>query len=284
MSNSINADHILLSPNHSGHRKTDMYIITPHVAVGYLTSLRIAELFQPKSRKASCNLSIGKNGDRTIVVDEDNASWCSSSSWNDQRAYTIECASDTKAPFALTDATYESLITSIVDIMKAHGKNKLLWINIKNKALAYKPASNEMILTAHRWYANKACPGDWLYNRFGQLAEEVNKRLVGETTAKVEKQVDIQIQSSINNKVTAKGIAKKYSKYCAGTYKTTANLYCRDDAGTTKKAICKIPKNTKVRCYGYYSSVGNVNWYYIQFVLDGVQYTGFSSGKYLARI
>jgi hypothetical protein len=32
-------------------------------------------------------------------------------------------------------------------------------------------------MTVHRDYATKACPGEWLYSRHGQIAEEVNKRL-----------------------------------------------------------------------------------------------------------
>ena len=31
-----------------------------------------------------------------------------------------------------------------------------------------------------RWFANKACPGEWLYSRHGQIAAEVNSRLEGE--------------------------------------------------------------------------------------------------------
>ena len=34
----------------------------------------------------------------------------------------------------------------------------------------------------HRWFANKACPGDYLYSRHGAIADEVNKRL-GVTSA-----------------------------------------------------------------------------------------------------
>ena len=34
-----------------------------------------------------------------------------------------------------------------------------------------------MVLTAHRWFANKSCPGDWLYSRYGDLAEQVTKQL-----------------------------------------------------------------------------------------------------------
>ena len=88
---------------------------------------------------------------------------------------------------------------------------------------------------------------------------------------------------SVSKKVVATCSAKQFNKAYAGEYKTTAVLYCRNDAGTNKKALCKIPAGTKVKCYGYYTMVNGVKWLYIQFVLDGVQYTGFSSSAYLAK-
>ena len=69
----------------------------------------------------------------------------------------------------------------------------------------------------------------------------------------------------------------------AGTYKTTADLYMRHGAGKNKKAMVVIPNGTPVSCYGYYSISGGVKWLYIQVVLDGVKYTGFSSGAYLKK-
>ena len=38
-----------------------------------------------------------------------------------------------------------------------------------------------MVLTVHRWFANKSCPGDWLYSRMGDLAAKVTARLGGST-------------------------------------------------------------------------------------------------------
>ena len=77
---------------------------------------------------------------------------------------------------------YASLVNLCVDICQRNGKSKLLWLGDKNKTLAYAPKSDEMVLTVHRWFANKSCPGDWLYNRLGNLAAEVTKRLTGGST------------------------------------------------------------------------------------------------------
>lgn len=95
---------------------------------------------------------------------------------------TIECASDKTAPYAFNDAVYASLVNLCVDICQRNGKSKLLWLGDKGKTLAYEPKSDEMVLTVHRWFANKSCPGDWLYNRLGNLAAEVTKRLTGGST------------------------------------------------------------------------------------------------------
>ena len=108
-----------------------------------------------------------------------NRSWCSSSSANDQRAVTIECASDTTEPYAFKDVVYQKLITLCVDICKRNGKKKLLRLGDKDKTLSYEPKSDEMVLTVHRWFANKSCPGSWMYARMGDLAVKVTAQLGG---------------------------------------------------------------------------------------------------------
>ena len=90
-------------------------------------------------------------------------------------------------------------------------------------------------------------------------------------------------KKSETTKVVATCGASKFDKSFAGTYRTASDLYCRNDAGTNKKALCLIPKGTKVQCYGYYSLSNGVKWLYIQFTLKGVQYTGFSSIEYLRK-
>lgn len=167
-----------LSPNHSGQRTRSIDRITPHCVVGQLTAESICACF-PKGREASCNYGIGKDGKIALCVEEKNRSWCSSSAENDQRAVTIECASDSTAPYAFNTAVYNALIELCVDICKRNGKNKLLWLGDKTKTLNYAPKSGEMVLTVHRWFANKSCPGDWMYSRMGDLATTVTKRLSG---------------------------------------------------------------------------------------------------------
>ena len=171
------------SPNHSGTRTHSIDRITPHCVVGQCSVETLGNIFMNKKSEASCNYGIGTDGRVLLCVDEDNRSWCSSSNSNDQRAVTIECASELKHPYAFNDKVYNKLVKLCVDICKRNGKKKLLWINDKNKALNYSTKSDEMLLTVHRWFDDKACPGDWLYNRLGNLAKQVTEQLGG----KVEK-------------------------------------------------------------------------------------------------
>ena len=171
-----------LSPNHSGKRTHAIDRITPHCVVGQCTAEGLGSWFAKTSTQASSNYGIDKDGRVGLYVEEKNRSWCSSSNANDQRAVTIECASDTKEPYTMNSKVYATLVKLCVDICNRNGKKKLIWISNKSKALNYVPKSDEMILTVHRWFANKSCPGNWLYSRLGKLATEVTKQL-GSSTA-----------------------------------------------------------------------------------------------------
>ena len=172
-----------LSPNHSGQRTHSIDRITPHCVVGQLTAESICGCFTSPSRQASCNYGIGVDGKVSLCVEEKNRSWCSSSNANDQRAVTIECASDKTEPYAMNSRGYDSLIKLCTDICKRNGKRKLLWLGDRNKTLNYTPKSDEMVLTVHRWFANKSCPGSWLYARLGDLAAKVTAALGTEASA-----------------------------------------------------------------------------------------------------
>ena len=207
-----------LSPNHSGQRTHSIDRITPHCVVGQLSAESICGCFTSASKQASCNYGIGYDGKVSLCVEEKNRSWCSSSKANDQRAVTIECASDRKGPYAFNDKVYQSLIKLCADICKRNGKTKLLWLGNKNKALSYQPKPDEMVLTVHRWFANKSCPGNWLYARMGDLAEKVNAQLGSsappEPTGKAEL---YRVRKAWADSKTQKGVFKvlENAKKCA---------------------------------------------------------------------
>ena len=187
MSNSALISYTKLSPNHSGKRTKKIDTITIHCMAGQLSVESCGALFAQSSRQASSNYGIGNDGRIALYVDEGNRSWCTSSNANDQRAVTIEVASDATHPYAVNSKAYDALLDLVTDICKRNGITKLVWSTNKNDRMNHLNGCN---MTVHRDYANKACPGDWLYNRHGEIAAEVNRRLgsgsstpsTGETT------------------------------------------------------------------------------------------------------
>lgn len=182
--NSPLATYTNLSSKHSGMRKYPITRITPHCIVGQFSAKRACDYFKTCKADSSANYCVGKDGDIGLCVEEKNRSWCSSNSDNDNRAITIEVASETSHPYAFTGAAYEGLIKLCADICKRNGKDTLIWFNDKNKTLNYQPKPNEMVLTVHRWFANKSCPGDWLFSRMGDLANKVNALIGSGKTVK----------------------------------------------------------------------------------------------------
>lgn len=197
LSNSNLVSYTKLSPSYTAGR-VNFTRITPHCVVGQLTVETIGSIFAPRSRKASSNYGIGKDGRVGQYVDEKNRSWCTSSAANDTRAITIECACDLTSPYTMNDKVYNTLINLCVDICKRHGKNKLLWLGSKSASLNYTPKSDEMILTAHRWFSNTACPGDWLYRHEAELAERVTLILSGMIVPAGKPQQEIVVEDTLD--------------------------------------------------------------------------------------
>lgn len=173
MSNSPLVSYIKISPNKTSPRKDPIDTITIHCVVGQCSVETIGDVFAPKSRRASSNYAIGPDGRIGMYVEEKDSSWCSSSSANDHRAITIECASDVTHPYAINDKVYKALVELCADICKRNNIKELRWKS--DKSLVGKP--DKQNITVHRWFANTACPGDYIYNRLGQIADDVNAKL-----------------------------------------------------------------------------------------------------------
>lgn len=172
MSNSPLVSYTKISPHRDSPRNHKIDTITIHCVVGQCNIEPLGELFQTKA--ASSNYGIGKDGRIAMFVEEKDRSYCSSSVSNDNRAITIECASDTKEPFAVNDKVYAALIDLLVDICTRNGIQKLLWR--ADKSLIGQVDKQNM--TVHRWFhSGKSCPGTYLYERMGKIADDVNKRL-----------------------------------------------------------------------------------------------------------
>ena len=170
MSNSPLISYTKISPNRNSPRKHEIDTITIHCFVGQVTVERMGVSFGSKSAEKSCNYGIGLDGRIGMYVEEKDRSWCSSNRDNDHRAITIECASDSKSPYAINNKVYRSLVNLCADICKRNNIKELKWK--ADKSLIGKPEEQNM--TVHRWFTNKSCPGPYIYERLGQIASEVN--------------------------------------------------------------------------------------------------------------
>ncbi len=177
MSNSPLVTYRCISPNkYIGRGGSQIDTVSIHCVVGQCSVETLGSVFAKRSRRASCNYGIGFDGRVALFVEERDTSMCTSSYANDKRSITIEVASDTKHPYAVTPKAYAALIDLLVDICRRNpGIGRLRWKG--DKSLVGKTWLQNM--TVHRWFANKVCPGDWLYSRHREIAEKVNAKLNG---------------------------------------------------------------------------------------------------------
>lgn len=180
MSNSSLVTYKNITSNKTSPRNHAIDTITIHCIVGQWTAKQGCDYFANTDRQCSANYVVGKDGSIGLSVDEKDRSWCSSNATNDHRAITIEVASDTSHPYAVTDKAYNALIELVADICKRNGIKKLVWSTNKTDRVNHKNGCN---MTVHRDFANKACPGDYLYNRHGDIAAKVNAKLGSATTS-----------------------------------------------------------------------------------------------------
>lgn len=172
-----------ISKNKTPNRNHKIDTITIHCYVGQVTAKQGCDYFATTDRKASCNYVVGKDGSIGLCVDEKDRSWCSSNATNDNRAVTIEVACDLKAPYAVTDEAYNALINLVADICKRNGIKKLVWSENKEDRINHKNGCN---MTVHMDFAKKSCPGEYLYQRHGDIATKVNAILNNGTDEKID--------------------------------------------------------------------------------------------------
>lgn len=202
-SNSPLVTYTNLTKNKTTNRNHAIDTITIHCIVGQWTAKQGCDYFATTDRQCSSNYVVGNDGSIGLSVEEKDRSWCTSSSSNDHRAITIEVASDTAEPYAVTDAAFAALLDLVTDICKRNGIKELKWK--ADKALIGQVDKQNM--TVHRWFANKSCPGKYLYDRHGQIAAEVNKRL-GAATQEVKIMYKVQIGAFSKKENAERQLAK----------------------------------------------------------------------------
>ena len=182
MSNSPLVHYTKISPNRTIGRNHEIDTVSLHCVVGKVSAESLGDWFAKSSTEASSNYAVDKDGRIGMYVEEKDRSWCTSSSSNDNRAITIEVASETTEPYAVPDATYKALIELLADICRRNpGIGKLRWKG--DKSLIGQVSKQNM--TVHKWFANKSCPGEFLYSRHGEIASKVNALLDSSTSTKV---------------------------------------------------------------------------------------------------
>ena len=211
--NSKLVNYTRISPNRSVNRNHKIDTVSIHCVVGQCSVETLGSIFASTSKEASSNYGIGYDGRIGMYVEEKDRSWCTSSASNDNRAITIEVASDTYHPYRVNNAAYKSLIKLLVDICKRNGIKKLVWSTNKSERMNHLNGCN---MTVHRDYANKSCPGDYLYNLHGQIAKEVNAQL-GLGTSSTTKKTLYRVRKTWKDEKSQKGAFNDLSnaKKCA---------------------------------------------------------------------
>lgn len=235
MPNSPLVKYTKISPNKTSPRKHKIDTVTIHCYVGQASVENAGEWFANPQADVSCNYFIGADGRIALIVDEKDRAWTSSNADNDHRAVTIEVASDSKHPYAVKDAAYKALIKLLADICRRNDIDELKWKG--DKSLIGHPEKQNM--TVHRWFANKSCPGEYLYSRHARIAAEVNAMLKSEAEDKAEN------GSSASTSAPAKTVEEGDTVSIA----TSATYYNGSDVPTwvvRKKWIVKQVKGDRI--------------------------------------
>lgn len=240
-----------ITNNKTSPRNHAIDTITIHCIVGQWTAKQGCDYFATTDRECSANYVVGKDGSIGLSVEEKDRSWCSSSSSNDHRAITIEVASDTAHPYAVTDEAYNALIKLVADICKRNGIKKLLWK--ADKSLIGQVDKQNM--TVHRWFANKSCPGEYLYSRHSDIAAKVNALLgdsAGETAQTPTTQTLYRVQvGAYSKKANADAMLEKIKKAGFDTYMVQVDGLYKVQVGAYSKKSNADAMAAKLKASGF---------------------------------
>ncbi|MCI8431462.1 N-acetylmuramoyl-L-alanine amidase [Pseudoflavonifractor sp. 60] len=167
--NSPLIDYIWLSPSADFPRQEAVTKLTIHHMAGDLSLEQVGEVFSQRDRRSSANYGIDSQGQVGLYVEESNRAWTSSSSENDSQAVTIEVANDEiGGDWHVSDQAYETLLELCTDICRRNHIEELRFTGDETGNL-----------TLHSMFSSETeCPGPYLKSRMGELAAEVNWRLM----------------------------------------------------------------------------------------------------------
>lgn len=201
------------------------------MVVGQASVEALGNLFANPARQASSTYGVGYDGRIGQYVDESDRPWTSSSSWNDNRAITIETASDNYYPYAVNYDAYEALIKLCADICKRNGKTKVVWYPTWDEFETQYGGHNDgktMFMTLHRWFAATSCPGQYLEDQMADIARRVTE-MISPTPAPKKTYKDVKSTDKAIMWATQQGLVQGYSD---GTF--------RPDESLTRRQLCTI--------------------------------------------
>lgn len=272
-----------LTSDRTAPRNHKIDTITIHCYVGQVTAKQGCDYFATTERQVSSNYVVGHDGSIGLSVEEQNRAWTTggkdkngkpirvngiSGADNDHRAVTIEVASDTKSPYAITDKAMKALIELVADICKRNGIKKLLWKG--DKSLVGKIDKQNM--TVHRWFSNTACPGDYLYEKHSYIANEVNKKLGATTSTTTATTTTPPTPSSNSLKFKVGDIVK----FAGGKHYSSA---VATSGSTVKASKAKITATSKVGKHPYHVRAVNDKGDFISGVYGWVDASAVSAIK-----
>lgn len=234
-----------ISPNRNSPRNQPISKITIHHMAGVFSVEEFGKIVANPSRQMSANYAIGNDGRIGLFCPEQDRSWCSSSSWNDNRAITIEVSNSkygNVAGWPVSDAAYESLIKLCIDICKRNGIKKLTFTGDKNGSLTY-----------HYMFSATACPGPWIKGKTQEICDRVNKALATEQPAppKVEPQKPVAptIHSTfkVGDLVRINAGAKYYNGVSIPTWVAQENWYISSISGDRAVLGLNEAKNRNIQ-------------------------------------
>ena len=181
MSNSKLVVYTKLSPHCTKPRQGKIKGISIHTMAGPGSVEGCGQVFQ--TSEASSHYCIGPDGRIGQYVLEENRAWCCSHKV-DHEVVTIEVSSiqSYQEPYECTEAAFDSLIDLCVDICQRNGIKKLIWKEGKQYCPAFTGNWAVCNMVPHRYTTDKgkSCPGNYLFGKYGEIAERVNARLKGE--------------------------------------------------------------------------------------------------------
>jgi hypothetical protein len=161
--NSPLVEYTHISPYRNSPRNQPITKVTWHHTAGVCSLEQFDEIVHRPGRNMSSNYMVDKDARVGLFCPESDRCWCSSSSWNDNRAVVMEISnSKTGGNWPISDKVYKKCIELTVDICKRNGIKKLTYTGDKYGSLTF-----------HRFFAPTGCvpvdttelltPNGWVY-------------------------------------------------------------------------------------------------------------------------